>query len=506
MIINQPGLIVKDLASLKDKRWYNQRFDGCLNLIWMISEAELLKEARKTRRGHFTSHLAIFENHRCDWYINMADIARVTSYFIKQAEESRTFGKRLIKKWQTDESKYFRFLSRLEKISLSRLSGRQLADTYRNLTEVYLKTITSSSLIDGFALGSDEIIQARISRLLDKRKIVRERGIIFAALTAPVHQSFINEAELALLNIAVRLRRAPASCRPALAKKLLAVHARKYFWIKNNYHDNHILSARDFAAELKALLTGRVDLAKEIRKIKDAPRRNLIEKKAWLARLEPEGRLRNLLELSEDFTHWQDERKKRTFLFTHYASSVMAEAGRRLGYSLSEMKYLVRPEVISLLDRADKPAKYLLKERVKKTFVYQKGNRYEAVSGPTAAKFINNIFQDKDYSHIQDFRGLTASTGIARGRVRIVKSVKEVGKVEKGDILVAVMTRPDYIVGLKKAAAIVTDEGGITCHAAIISRELGIPCIIGTKIGTKALSDGDLVEVNANHGWVRKIS
>ena len=67
------------------------------------------------------------------------------------------------------------------------------------------------------------------------------------------------------------------------------------------------------------------------------------------------------------------------------------------------------------------------------------------------------------------------------------------------------MTRPDYIAGMKKAAAIVTNEGGITCHAAIVSRELGIPCIIGTKIATQVFKDGDLVEVNANHGWVRKI-
>lgn len=79
------------------------------------------------------------------------------------------------------------------------------------------------------------------------------------------------------------------------------------------------------------------------------------------------------------------------------------------------------------------------------------------------------------------------------------------GKVQKGDILVAVMTRPDYIVGIKKAAAIVTDEGGITCHAAIVAREIGIPCVIATKIATKVLKDGDLVEVNANHGVVKII-
>jgi len=96
-------------------------------------------------------------------------------------------------------------------------------------------------------------------------------------------------------------------------------------------------------------------------------------------------------------------------------------------------------------------------------------------------------------------------TGKATGTVKIVKSVKEMGKVNAGDILVAVMTRPDYIPAMKKAAAIVTNEGGVTCHAAIVSRELGIPCIIGTKIATDVLKDGMQVEVNANHGWVKII-
>ncbi len=67
------------------------------------------------------------------------------------------------------------------------------------------------------------------------------------------------------------------------------------------------------------------------------------------------------------------------------------------------------------------------------------------------------------------------------------------------------MTRPEYVPAMRKAAAIVTDEGGLLCHAAIISRELGIPCVTGTRIATKVFKDGDLIEVRANHGLVRKI-
>ena len=79
-------------------------------------------------------------------------------------------------------------------------------------------------------------------------------------------------------------------------------------------------------------------------------------------------------------------------------------------------------------------------------------------------------------------------------------------KVKEGDILIAVTTHPDYVPAMRKAAAIVTDEGGITSHAAIVSREFGLPCIVGTKIATKILNDGDLVEVDANNGTIKKLN
>lgn len=78
-------------------------------------------------------------------------------------------------------------------------------------------------------------------------------------------------------------------------------------------------------------------------------------------------------------------------------------------------------------------------------------------------------------------------------------------KVQEGDVLVTQMTFPSFIVAMKRACAFVTDEGGITCHAAIVAREMQKPCIIGTKIATQVLKDGDAVEVDAENGAVRVI-
>jgi pyruvate,water dikinase len=78
--------------------------------------------------------------------------------------------------------------------------------------------------------------------------------------------------------------------------------------------------------------------------------------------------------------------------------------------------------------------------------------------------------------------------------------------MKKGDILVTSMTTPDYVPAMEKALAFVTDEGGLSCHAAIVAREMKKPCIIGTKIATKVLKDNDLVEVDANKGIIKKLN
>ncbi|VVB92402.1 Phosphoenolpyruvate synthase [uncultured archaeon] len=98
--------------------------------------------------------------------------------------------------------------------------------------------------------------------------------------------------------------------------------------------------------------------------------------------------------------------------------------------------------------------------------------------------------------------GLGASPGTAYGEAKLISDASELGKVKHGDILVAVMTTPDMVPAMKRAAAIVTDEGGLTCHAAIVSRELGCPAVVGTRKATELLSDGMMITVDGEKGLV----
>jgi len=136
----------------------------------------------------------------------------------------------------------------------------------------------------------------------------------------------------------------------------------------------------------------------------------------------------------------------------------------------------------------------------------EKGKLYIVQTRPVTTIQDIEIKRYKDIKNSNNLppilKGISASPGIGTGKVVILKSPKEINKIQKGDVLVAPMTSPDYVPAMKKASAIVTNEGGMTSHAAIVSREMGIPCVVGTKIGTKILEDGDIVTVNGTSGEI----
>ncbi len=120
----------------------------------------------------------------------------------------------------------------------------------------------------------------------------------------------------------------------------------------------------------------------------------------------------------------------------------------------------------------------------------------------TLEQKVHNVVVDEGKGSKVILDGLAASPGVFAGEVQIIKSPKEISKVKEGDILVAEMTNPDYVPAMKRAGAIVTDLGGRTSHAAIVSRELGVPAVVGTLNATKMLSNGEVVTVDGSSGKI----
>lgn len=153
----------------------------------------------------------------------------------------------------------------------------------------------------------------------------------------------------------------------------------------------------------------------------------------------------------------------------------------------------------------EKTKNYAIEDLIRKKPIKYEGNFTCISFGEDYVYLQKPILSKKNSLEVKIIKGMIAQKGIVRGTAKIVKNVSELNKVKEGDVLVSQMTFPSFIMAMRRASAFVTDEGGITCHAAIISRELNKPCVIGTKIATKVLKDGDMVEVDADRGIVKII-
>ena len=271
-------------------------------------------------------------------------------------------------------------------------------------------------------------------------------------------------------------------------------HQKKYFWLKNSYDHVEVLPVAFFERRKKELDVGlRQKHEERIKRVRE-------DKKQVTETYSISDSIIRIAERIVDAMELQDERKREMLLTHHYKDIFMREFSKR-GVLQAE-RYML-PELADILEG---------KREVWRSedfgFVLH-GGELEEFGEQDAQKYWAEYAHQKVEQGVQEFKGTIACKGeVVRGRARIVFDPEDAAHsvFAKGDILVAPMTSPEYVFLMKKAAAIVTDTGGLTSHAAIVSRELGVPCIVGTKIASQILKDGDMVEVDAEKGIVRKLS
>jgi phosphohistidine swiveling domain-containing protein len=475
--------------------WYHQRFDGAPLYLFAVGDAETRREKRKPRGTEADVRVSFFNKlGKGDWYLDMRDVKRGAAKIMELARKDHSISKKLLAAWQSDEQTFEKFFRQYEWFDLTSLSNDELTDLIRIWYELFEKRFTSSAIIDHFALGTDQILADLVLQeaKLENPAVAAE---LFSQLTAPTRQSFINKAEAELMQLALK--------KNASATELTK-HQRRYYWIHNNYFAANVLNEKYFAAEISKLKKKR-DLKKLRQALLATPQAHARQKKILIKKYRLSRFLQTMLTVSDDFTWWQDERKRSTFLNIHLGTRLLGEAAKRIKYPVELTKYLLPSELEYLFNQKTRPS---IKElRARQTgcgFVITREKTFIA-TGSQAEELRKFLLGTALSSEVEEVKGLVASVGKAKGRARIISSAREIDRVKRGDILLAVMTRPDYIIGMKKAAAIVTNEGGVTSHAAIVSRELGIPCVIGTKIATEVFKDGDMIEVDAFHGVVRKL-
>ncbi len=212
-----------------------------------------------------------------------------------------------------------------------------------------------------------------------------------------------------------------------------------------------------------------------------------------------------LFEAARVFTYLKAYRVDIRHLFHLVSDMLFRELGKRHFLPISWFRYAERSEILALLSGKPVERESILRRREHLLMVFtEQGDTF--IPPQEIDAFYRTYVYEEEVTNTDHVNGQSAFLGKVLGTVKILHDASEVLKVQHGDILVATTTNPDLLPAMYRASAFVTDSGGITSHAAIVAREMKKPCVIGTKFATKVFHDGDRVEVDADHGVVRKLS
>jgi phosphoenolpyruvate synthase/pyruvate phosphate dikinase len=202
--------------------------------------------------------------------------------------------------------------------------------------------------------------------------------------------------------------------------------------------------------------------------------------------------------------YFQDARKysetiysESEILFRNIAKIISKEKK----YPAKLLTCLTQKEFIFFLNSRKLPKKYILEERYKNSILYFDHGKEIIFTGQNAKK-IESIIDKQNQLTKKQIHGVSAYPGEVISIVRIILDPHKKQTFNQGDILVTGMTRPEFMSYIKKASAIITDVGGILCHAAITARELKIPCVVGTISATKLLKSGQKIKIDATKGII----
>ncbi len=213
----------------------------------------------------------------------------------------------------------------------------------------------------------------------------------------------------------------------------------------------------------------------------------------------------DFVDLSQMYFYVKDLRDEYRRKGTYYARTLYQEISRELGIAYSQTYSLLREEILDGLKTGKVNTEQVANRINGNYLLYKKAGKATCITGKEAdAKAASMLIKATEATIGPSLlKGIAASKGITRGKVRKIKVAAHLHRVQKGEILVAITTSPNYINAMNMASGIITDEGGLTSHAAIIAREMKKPCVVGTKNATNVLNDGDMVEVNGDTGEVK---
>ncbi len=446
-------------------------------------------------KNHFSIHLSCFcEFTRSDlrWY---ADTVQWKVYGPQVAEEVCT-----------NPEKYYSFnktlrnnIEELKKFSnafyvkdLTKLTREKIWELYLKGTEKY-EGVYEYGIVPTIADLSEPYLTTRLKNIL-KQYANNEVEQSFVTLTTPHSPSALMQEEINLMQLAV-----DSSINASSTK--IKKHQAEFYWLTFGY-EGPLYSTEEIWKSIMELRKN-PQLSEALKEKIAHPKEAKKNSDLLIKKLKLDAKITAAFDIAREWILLKESRKASFFACYAAFDELAKQTARLLEVPKSQVKYLTKKELQTALFEGKIP-KNIDQRKAHSIYAYQNGKDVVRV-GVHAEKFIAQNVLKKHSGEKAVIKGQVAYPGIVSGTVKLIREPQEMAKMNDGDVLVSPATNPNILPAMKKAAAFVTDVGGITCHAAIVAREMKKPCVVGTKIATKMLKDGDEVEVNANTGEVRKI-
>ncbi len=386
----------------------------------------------------------------------------------------------------------------------------ELAKMWENLEEKYLRMIPWFYI--PWYLAEENVIsnrvKARINRYKSKIEKVVNIDTALGILFSPTKETVFQNEQKDFFDLVSVAKRDPSSLEKNKEfQEKSKRYLENYSWMKTFILlPIEQLSYEELVIRIKEAVSGKLLEEYRLQEKNKIRFRKILKK--LLEIFEKNPGLLTTIEDARELSWILTVSVERSVFSTSKLHNFYKSIARTIGVSYDLWIHLTSDEIMDLLRNKTKISDIDIKKRASATAAIMNKGRINWLYDVEAKQFtgwVNSNVGDIN-TNISEFSGQSVSTGKVIGKAYIAVSSAEAQNIAQGEILITSMTSPDYMPAIRKAAAIVTNEGGLLSHAAIVSRELSKPCIVGTKIATKVLKDGDLVEVDADKGVVKIIN
>jgi len=446
--------------------------------------------------------------------------AEFADYLFKKIVNDKNFEKDIVVRLKNRSNKIYR----ISKLALKNLKQNKLSEKNKKEIIKELFSLFTSICVYGLIGPIIEIAGGRLSGELEKifkskTKNIAKISKFSSLLTFRFKEGYDQKGQKALAKIAQKIYQNKKyiilfnknneeieSLLPKELKKLIDQYVFEWGWLTYSYCGPEY-TINNAINDIKGMLALEISPAKQIKYLSQDIKNNIKKQQELLKEAKFNQKELYLLKVAQDISETKALRTKAMFLADFTINNLLKSFIIKEGISFSQLGVCTVKEVLNYFRTGKFPSTEVLNDRLKYCVLISGVKGEKILVGGKARKWIqDNVKIEKVNKNIKEMTGQIAcrgKAGIIKGRVKIVNVANEMKKFNAGDILVSIATTPEIVPAMKIAKAIITNIGGLTCHAAIVSRELNKPCIIGTKIATQVLRDGDFVEVDTDNGVIK---